>query len=322
MCVFCNQRSISGKQSFHPEDVEREIERALDTLDRESEVEIAYFGGSFTGIDRELMIYLLDTAQRYVDREEDGRARVSGIRMSTRPDYINDGIMEILSRYSVRTVELGLQSMDGEVLERSKRGHSASDARAAAEMIVRAGYSLVGQMMIGLPGSTLEKEISTARAICDMGAVGARIYPTVTFRGTQLGVMAESGEYEMLELEDAVYRSKEVYKIFEARGVDVIRVGLCASDNLGDEKQVMGGANHPALGELVLGELYYDRMRELLCSCGDTAGRTVRFCVPRGDVSKATGQRGRNKARLMDEFELKKIIIEENGQEGITLSWL
>ncbi|MBQ8408158.1 MAG: radical SAM protein [Clostridia bacterium] len=314
-CVFCNQRSISGKQSFCKESVKREIDAALATVSPDSEVEIAYFGGSFTGIDRELMRYLLDLAKDYVDSPAEGLARVSGIRMSTRPDYIDDGIMKILSEYPVVAVELGLQSMDDSVLARSKRGHTAKQAEEACKRIKAAGYSLVGQMMIGLPDSTPEKEIYTAEKICDMGADGARIYPTVTFYDTELAEMAARGEYEMLALDDAVRRSKDALKIFREHGVECLRIGLCASDNMGDPTKVMGGANHPALGELVMGELYYDRMRELLDRRADTdemRGKTVRFVVPQGDVSKAIGQKGINKKRLTDEYSLKGVTVTES----------
>ncbi|MBR3687180.1 MAG: radical SAM protein [Clostridia bacterium] len=323
MCVFCNQRSISGKQRFDREDVIGEIEAALDTLDPTAEVEIAYFGGSFTGIDRELMIYLLDLAESYVRRKEDGRAKISGIRMSTRPDYIDGDIMAILSKYSVKTVELGLQSMDDEVLKLSNRGHTAKQAEEACKMIKSTGYELIGQMMIGLPGSTLEKEIATAKKICDLGAVGARIYPTVTFFGTELANMTDRGEYNMLELDDAIFRSKEVLKVFKEHDVECIRIGLCASDNLSDETQVKGGANHAALGELVEGELCYDIMRELvktLAEANGVQGKTLEFSVPIGELSKSIGQNSRNKKRLFEEFKPKKITIREKNVPSITLA--
>ena len=314
-CVFCNQRSISGRQEFECGSVIDEIEGALDTIPPEYEVEIAYFGGSFTGIDRSLMIYLLDVAKKYVLREDDGRARVTGIRMSTRPDYINGEIMEILSHYPVKTVELGLQSMDDGVLLRSKRGHSAADAEQACKMIKDAGYNLIGQMMIGLPDSMLQKEIATAEKICEMGADGARIYPTVTFFGTELADMAAKGEYKMLETEDAIFRSKEVLKVFNSHAVECIRIGLCASDNLGDLEKVMGGANHPALGELVLGEARYDLLRSMLCEKRKNeslAGKTVTVSVPKGEISLTVGQCGRNKKRIIEEFNLKDLKIKEN----------
>lgn len=300
-----------------------EIEAALDTLDPAAEVEIAYFGGSFTGIDRELMIYLLGLAESYVRREPDGRAQIRGIRMSTRPDYIDGEIMEILSKYSVKTVELGLQSMDDEVLILSNRGHTAKQAETACEMIKNAGYELIGQMMIGLPGSTLQKEIETAKKICEMGARGARIYPTVTFYETELAGMADRGEYQMLALDDAIFRSKEVLKVFEGNGVECIRIGLCASDNLNDESQVKGGANHAALGELVEGELCYDRMRELVKDMAiktDVQRKTLEFTVPIGSMSKAIGQNGRNKKRLFGEFSPKSIKVIEKSVPKITLA--
>ncbi len=324
MCVFCNQRSISGKQCFRRESVIDEIETALDTISPESEVEIAYFGGSFTGIERELMIYLLDVAASYVNRDDDGRARVTGIRMSTRPDYINGEIMDILSRYPVKTVELGLQSMDDEVLNKTNRGHTALDAERACRMIVDAGYSLVGQMMIGLPASSIQKELYTAEKICDMGALAARIYPTVTFFDTELACMAERGEYEMLSLGDAVCRSKEVLKVFERRGVDCIRIGLCASDNLGDLTKVKGGANHAALGELVIGELYFDKIcalaDEFEVSNGSLEGKSLEISVPRGELSQAVGQNRKNKIRLIERYRLKKIIIKENNASGLNIA--
>ena len=136
-CVFCNQRSISGKREFVKKSVREEIERSLSTIDPDTCLpEIAFFGGSFTGIDRELMIYLLGIAQEYIDS-----GRAGSIRMSTRPDYISDEIMKILSDYTVGTIELGIQSMDENVLRACKRGHSVADSVNACRRIKQAGYS-------------------------------------------------------------------------------------------------------------------------------------------------------------------------------------
>ena len=313
MCVFCNQRSISGKQSFCRDGVKREIDEALSTIAKDAEVEIAYFGGSFTGIDRELMIYLLDVAEEYVRNPQEDKARVTGIRMSTRPDYIDGEIMDILSRYHVKTVELGLQSMRDEVLNASKRGHTARDAERACKLIKDAGYSLIGQMMIGLPESTLEDELYTARKICEMGADGARIYPTVVFYDTELADMASRGEYKMLDIDEAVERSKEALKIFDQNQVECIRIGLCASDNLLDADKVMGGANHPSLGELVIGEEYFDRMcseAESITAQNEGSG-IITFSVPRGEMSRAVGQKGKNRTRLIEKYKNHKIVIKE-----------
>lgn len=321
MCVFCNQRSISGVQKFEPEKVKSEIDAALETISPDKEVEIAYFGGSFTGIDSELMIYLLNLAESYIDNPVPGKARVTGIRMSTRPDYINEKIMEILSGYTVKTIELGLQSMDDEVLKLSKRGHTSKDAENACRAITRAGYSLVGQMMIGLPGSTPESELRTAEKIVSLGAQSARIYPTVVFYDTELASMTKRGEYTMLTLDESIERSKEVLKVFDKAGVDCIRIGLCASDNLGDPDKVMGGANHPSLGEFVRGEIYYEEMMTQLREVAVVAlGKTAYYEVPFGCISKAIGQSGRNKQRLINMFGLRNIIIRESDTDRIILT--
>ena len=258
-CVFCNQRTISGVQSFEVSSVKRTIEDSLSTISPEDEVEIAFFGGSFTGIDRDLMCQLLEIAYEYVKT-----GAVSSIRCSTRPDYINTEILDILSKFGVKVIELGLQSTDEAVLLKTKRGHSLLDEARACELIVSYGFTLIGQMMIGLPDSTLESEIKTAEFIINSGASGARIYPTVVFHSTELCEMARRGEYTPLSLTDAVVRSATVMKRFVEAGVEVIRVGLCSSENLSQDTTYFAGPNHPALGELVENELYYEIIKKKL----------------------------------------------------------
>lgn len=298
-CVFCNQRSISGAQSFDPVSVDAQIMTALATTNEKDTAEIAYFGGSFTGIDRELMIYLLDVAERYVQDPLAGKAHVVGIRMSTRPDYISEEIIEILSRYSVRTVELGVQSMDDAVLAASGRGHSAQSAEKACRMLLDAGYDVIGQMMIGLPGSTAESEVQTAKRLCELGVRGARIYPTVVFADTELCAMMQSGAYKPLDIPEAVGRSAEVLEVFERHGVPVIRIGLCASDNLSDPACAVAGANHPAMGELVRSELYYRKLRNMLHKA-EMPVQTI--YIPAKELSVAVGQHRQNLLRLREEF--------------------
>lgn len=298
-CVFCNQRTISGTQHFDPAEVDALIAHALETTAAEDTAEIAFFGGSFTGIDRDLMRYLLDVAERYVQHPLAGKARVAGIRMSTRPDYISDEIIEILSHYSVRTVELGVQSMDDAVLLASGRGHDAACAERACRMLQKAGYEVVGQTMIGLPGSTLQSEIQTAQRLCKIGVQAARIYPTVVFADTALCEMMQRGSYTPLTLCEAVERSAEVLRVFEESGVRVIRIGLCASENLADPATALAGANHPALGELVRSELYYQKLRKLL-SGAPTPVQTV--YIPARELSVAIGQHRQNLLRLQGEF--------------------
>ncbi len=307
-CVFCNQRSISGTQHFDASEADKIIAEALGTVDADDSCEIAFFGGSFTGIDRSLMLYLLEAAQRYVDE-----GRVESIRLSTRPDYINEEIISDLKKFSVRTVELGLQSMSERVLAASGRGHGAQCAKEACKMLKEAGFLLIGQMMIGLPTSCLEDEIYTAKEIAALGADGARVYPTVVFYDTELCHMTERGEYTPLSESDAVQRTKEVLNVFDNAGVPCIRVGLCASENLSDESKVMAGANHSAIGEMAMGELYFDRICKHLDEQRIFGGELTIY-VARGCVSKAVGQKKVNKQRICQKYGFKRIKVLEKNQ--------
>ncbi len=305
MCVFCNQRAISGVCSFVSEMAEREIETVLETVrGRETECEIAFFGGSFTGIDRGLMVSLLDIAEKYVASGD-----VSGIRMSTRPDYIDREIVQILKDYTVSAVELGVQSMSDSVLEASKRGCVAENTREAIAMLRDAGFSVVGQMMIGLPDSTPDDEIYTAREICRLGASGARIYPTVVLRETELSDMMLRGEYTPLTLDDAVRRSADVLEVFLESGVDCLRIGLCENENLHSDGAYLAGPNHPSLGELVYGEIYFKKLCQRL---DGISANQVKISVPRGEVSKAIGHRKRNTLRIKEKYGIAKLVFEES----------
>ena len=294
-CVFCNQRSISEHQSFSEEGVRGEIEQVLSTLHPEDEAEIAFFGGSFTGIDQDLMRRLLDLAESYVKE-----GRVTSIRLSTRPDYINAEILSILSHYSVKTVELGLQSMDDAVLLACRRGHTAREAEKACRAVLAAGFDLVGQMMIGLPGATPESELQTAQKICDMGASAVRIYPTVVFYDTPLCEMAQHGLYEPLSVEEAVKRTAPVLQLFRARALPCIRVGLCATESLTSPKAVFAGPNHPALGEMILGECLYQKVKEKVLQSGLTGQKILLEVSPR-ELSATVGQHRCNIEKLQRE---------------------
>lgn len=305
-CVFCDQRAISGVCEFSEEDVTRQIEEALHTLDGSGkECEIAFFGGSFTGIDRALMIRLLDLAESYVQS-----GKVLGIRMSTRPDYIDDEIIDIIGGYTLTEVELGVQSMTDRVLASSKRGHTVSDTVLACKKLKTAGIPFVGQMMIGLPASAAEDEIYCAERICELGAVGSRIYPTVVFRRTELKNMSECGNYTPLSTEEAVCRSANALEVFVSHGVKCLRIGLCESEALHSEEKYYAGPSHPAIGELVRGELYFRRIKNALENSEVTA-KTITVEVPSGDISAAVGIKKKNRLKL-EELTGGKIKFTEN----------
>ena len=294
-CVFCNQRTISGHGDYDFAAVKGELDRAFATADARIPTQIAYFGGSFTGIGRPEMTRLLTRANEYIDAD-----KCESIRISTRPDYIDEEILKLLKQYRVRTIELGIQSMDDGVLAASLRGHMAADTRRACRLIRQYGFELVGQMMLGLPGADETSETETARAICDMGAVGARIYPTVVFRGTALAEMAARGEYTPLVEETAVARTAAALSVFIERGIPVIRIGLQSGEMEGD---IVGGGYHPAIGELAYGRYFRNAMERELTGRNVTGHRITVMTAP-ADLSKAIGQHGMNRTYLTEKFAL------------------
>ena len=306
-CVFCNQRTISGVKKFDVASVKSIIDTALSTVSEDDYAEIAFFGGSFTGIERSLMIELLEIANFYVKA-----GKVKSIRCSTRPDYIDEEIIEILKKYQVRVVELGLQTISDEVLLKTKRNHTSEDERRACALITRAGITLVGQMMIGLPGATPEDEIKTAEFIVSMGALAARVYPTVVFHETELCDMAKDGRYTPLSLAEAISRTAEVVKIFRSAGVKVIRVGLHASENLASEQTYFAGPNHAALGELVENKIYFDKIVTEAKKLSLSSDTVIDIIVPKGALSKAVGQKKQNKILLIESLRIKDAVFSES----------
>ena len=310
-CVFCNQRTISGNDRVHLEDVSAQIEGALRTIRRDEvdRLEIAYFGGSFTAIPQTVMLHLLSLAQRYVES-----GAVDGIRFSTRPDAVSEQTLDLLSAYTISAIELGLQSLDDAVLAASERGHTAAVAEDACRRIVARGYRLGGQMMLGLPQSTPDSERYTARKIVALGAAEARIYPTVVLKDTPLALATERGEYRPLTVEEAVVRAARVLRILEEAGISCLRIGLCENEGL-RSGSVLGGAHHPALGELVRSRLYLERMQELLDEEPlPTQGSIAVFSVAPGAISQAIGQHRSNLHQLSQLYGLARICVQPSDQ--------
>lgn len=308
-CSFCNQRAITGsKQEMTPERAVAEIERVIFSIDSFDDciIEIAYFGGSFTAINRDKMVALLEIAQPYINC-----GKVESIRISTRPDAINEEILNILSAYHVKTIELGIQSMSDHVLTACRRGHTSADSVNACKMIVSHGFVLGGQMMVGLPESTVEDETETARTIVSLGAKEARIYPTVVFRDTELCTQTETGAYAPLTLSDAIERSCNAMEIFERADVKLLRIGLCESDGL-HNGAIVGGAFHPSMGELCRSEYYYRRFTETLNRLPCLWGKALVISVASGRLSAAIGQHKCNSIAIKKQFSLPSIHFTES----------
>ena len=290
-CVFCSQVKITGVKA--EKDLETEIKELRDTLETagktDIESKIAFFGGSFTAIERPRMVSLLSVADEYIDK-----GYASGIRISTRPDCIDEEIIKILKEYRVTDVELGIQSTDDKVLAASGRGHTAADSFKAASLLVDNGFTFGGQMMIGLPLSNEENEVQTALDIVKMGAREARIYPTVVFENTKLYDMTKQGEYAPLTTEQAVSRAAACYEIFEKNKVKMLRVGLHASENLVSAPY---GATHPAIGELVKGRLYANRIISLAGNCEN---KLLKVFIKKEDISMLCGNGKAEIKRIKD----------------------
>lgn len=244
-CVFCNQVNISGRAKEPTGHEVRELCRRHLGENKNRECEIAFFGGSFTAIRRDYMLELLDAAYEFVKRGE-----AKGIRLSTRPDAIDGEIIEILKSRGITAVELGAQSMCNGVLESNKRGHTAEQVSAAAQLIKAAGFELGLQMMVGMYGEQNPREAAlyTARRIAELNPDTVRIYPTLVVEGTELSDLHQRGEYTPISLETAVDITSELLLFFEEKGIRVIRCGLHADRSL--EQSLKGGPFHPAFREL------------------------------------------------------------------------
>lgn len=313
-CVFCDQKRISGSPlPASGETAAAAVEKAR----REGRrgLELAYYGGSFTAIPARAQEALLAAVQPYL---ADGT--LSGIRLSTRPDAVDETVIERLRRYGVKTVELGAQSMDDGVLTASGRGHTAADTVAAAALLKEAGFSLILQMMTGLPGSEPGKDIETAERIIALRPDGVRIYPTVVLRDTALEELWRAGAYRAHTVEDAVALCAELLPLFRAAGIPVIRLGLNPTEELSGGEAV-GGAYHPAFGELVYAELMRRQAAALLRNT--PRGASVTLFVPPSRVSMMTGQHRGNIKALCSAFSLSSLRVRPDPdlEEGVRAAW-
>ncbi len=301
-CIFCSQKKISGAEnSPSVEQTEDTINKYLSTMPDNAEIEIAFFGGTFTGLPvKEQEKYLL-IAQDYIKK-----GRVRGIRVSTRPDYINEQGLSLLTKYGVTAIELGAQSMDDEVLALSGRGHSVKEIVNASGMIKNAQISLGLQMMIGLPGDTPEKATMTARRIADLGPDTARVYPALVIKETGLEKLYLEKKYIPLNIKDAVAWCAIILQIFEEHGINVIRVGLHPSEGLISGESLAAGPFHPSFRELVLTEIWRKLLERFLFVPEEE--KLILYVNPE-EYNYAVGFKAGNKKMLANKF--KTVIFEK-----------
>lgn len=290
-CSFCNQKTISGSvKPLTPDEVTATLKKAVaDGVDPDN-TEIAFFGGSFTAIERDYMMSLLESAHPFVES-----GKLSGIRISTRPDAIDNEVLDILKRFGVTSIELGAQSTDPEVLIKNRRGHTREDIFKASHLIKKRGFSLGLQMMTGLLGDTDEKALQTCEDIISLKPDTVRIYPTITLEGTHLGELYKAGEYEPQTLQGAVSLCGKLLKRFYENDIAVIRLGLHSGGNV--EEGYLAGPYHPAFGEMCQSAVYLENAVDLLKTLDIGNGKITLYVNP-SEISKMTGQKGANKEIL------------------------
>ena len=293
-CVFCNQSHISGQKTIPSfSEVIETIEKHLETIPADTDIQIAFFGGSFTGLSMTVQKDYLGLVQPYLNS-----SKVSGIRISTRPDYINEEILEMLISFGVQEIELGAQSTDDEVLKISGRGHSCEEIRKASQLILSKNIRLGLQMMIGLPGDTFEKSRQTAKTIIALGAHSTRIYPTLVIKDTHLATMFSQGLYSPLSLDDAISWTKELYLLFEQNNITVLRTGLHPNEEFNSKETLLAGPYHPSFKELVLTKIWFDIFTK---SLPPEKGKLSIF-VSEKQINHAIGYNSSNKKMLKEKY--------------------
>lgn len=307
-CVFCNQRRITGLSTdmtkIKADNIIKEHLKTIPLSNRE--LEIAFYGGSFTAISEEEQRELLAVAYTYKRQ-----GIVDRIRLSTRPDYIDEGELLLLKEYGVDIIELGVQSLDEEVLFLSGRGHGSEDVYKAANIIKQFGFQLGLQMMIGLPGDTKEKSLHTAKEIVKMNPVCTRVYPTLVIRETFLENMYLKGKYKPLTVQKAVDISSDILMIFEYNKINVIRIGLQPTDNITLGKDVVAGPFHSAFRQLVESNIYKIVLNEYLSGRYFEDKKEITISINAKEISNIVGQNSSNIKWFKEQFNINRIKIQE-----------
>lgn len=284
-CVFCNQDSITGtKSKVDATYVEKTINEYLETIKNDDAViEVSFFGGTFTAIKIEKQIELLTVAKRFKDNN-----KIKFIRLSTRPDYIDDNILKNLKEYSVDIIELGVQSMDEEVLLKSGRGHTALDVEYASKLIKQYNFILGHQIMIGLPGDNIIKDIETTKRVIALKPDIARIYPALVIKNTQMEKMYIEHRFKPYSLGEAVNISKIIYIMLVQNQINVIRIGLQPTNEISEGHDLVAGPFHPAFRELVEGSIYSDLVYDVITKSfnKETIRDRVSLKINPKDISK------------------------------------
>ena len=307
-CIFCNQQQISGKtKKADIEYLDTTVEDHLKTISPQSKIQIGFYGGSFTGIPIETQQSLLKKASKYVEN-----GLIDGIRVSTRPDYISNDIIELLKKYNVNLVELGVQSLDDEVLRLSKRGYESNTVYKAVQILKSNEMQFGIQVMTGLPGDTPEKSIQTAKKTAELNPHTVRIYPTLVIKNTYLEIMFANNDYTPQSLDEAVEICTKMLDIFDQRNINVIRVGLQTTSDIKSGGDVIAGPFHPSFRQLVESQLLRKRIEKVIKKKKLMNMNEVIIETSLQNTSNIVGHKKSNARYFNKKFNIGNIIIKRN----------
>ncbi len=304
-CIYCDQRVIAAQLEIpEPRQVNHIIEEHLQTIPEAADVEVAFFGGSFTAISEQQQEGFLLAVQPFLQQ-----GRVRSIRISTRPDCIKVSNLELLQHYGVKLIELGVQSMSREVLRASRRNYEPEDVQKSCHLIKAMGFDLGIQLMIGLPGDTYQRDLDTTHAVITLQPQIIRLYPTLVIAGTALEFMWRHGQYRPLDLDEAVATCADMFLLLQKENIKVIRMGLYPGEDLRRDGVVKAGPFHSSFGELVEQQVFKEQARAALEMHRGKYGHhaSIRLYVNFRDISKMTGHRKASLQYLRQEFALQEI---------------
>jgi histone acetyltransferase (RNA polymerase elongator complex component) len=307
-CAFCNQNKITGvdDREISSDIIKEIINKNLSTMKRSNQIEVAFFGGSFTGLPIEYQEELLSSAHKYILE-----GKVNSIRISTRPDYIDKSILELLKKYGVKTIELGVQSMDNQVLRLSGRGHTQNDVEEASDLIKSYGFILGHQIMPGLPGDNYEKIMYTAEEIISIKPDILRIYPTIVIKGTKLEKMFLDNTYKPLELEEAVRICADLYSLFLSQSINVIRMGLQTTDDINFGGNIIAGPFHPSFGLMVKSKVFLSKIEEAIAKT-ERDSSILSILANEKSISEIIGLNKKNILYLKEKYGFDNIYIKKD----------
>jgi histone acetyltransferase (RNA polymerase elongator complex component) len=317
-CIYCNQRTITAQQEIPtPEQVIRTIEQHLRTIPSDAAVEVGFFGGNFTAVDKIQQENYLRVVQPFLRQ-----GRIKSIRVSTRPDCINEDTLDLLAAYGVKMIELGVQSLSDRVLQASARNYSPEDVCKTSYLIQARKFELGIQLMIGLPQDNYGQVIETTRQVIDLRPQAVRIYPALVLAGTTLETMWQSGEYEPMGLEEAVATCRDMFLLFQKENIKVIRMGLYPGPELRRDGAVKAGPFHPSFGELVEQAAFKEQAHMLVkCFRAQIAtGSELELYVNFRDISKLTGPKKIILQELCRDFGLLSLRIKT--EPGAARNWI